>query len=164
MKKGIFAAVLLATVLLCSCNYGTVSKGKSTCTLSVECKTALDHKDKLKKEKLEILPQDGVVFAKKEVSFTKGESVFDVLKRELQKAHIQMEFTKATIGSVSYLEGIGNLYEFDCGAHSGWLYRVNGTFQTVASSEYKVKENDQVEFVYTCDLGKDVGNVGYQKK
>ena len=27
-----------------------------------------------------------------------------------------------------YVEGIGNLYEFDCGSESGWMYKVNGWF------------------------------------
>ena len=27
-----------------------------------------------------------------------------------------------------YIEGINNLYEFDCGELSGWMYKVNGWF------------------------------------
>lgn len=28
----------------------------------------------------------------------------------------------------AYIEGIGNLYEFDCGNLSGWMYSVNGVW------------------------------------
>ena len=59
--------------------------------------------------------------------------------------------------NTAYIEGIANLYEFDCGELSGWMYRVNGEFPNVGCSLYKLKDGDTVEWVYTCDLGRDVG-------
>ncbi len=35
-----------------------------------------------------------------------------------------------------YVEGIGNLYEFDCGKESGWMYKVNGRFPNYGCSSY----------------------------
>ena len=55
------------------------------------------------------------------------------------------------------MEGIDNLYEFDCGQQSGWLYRVNGYSPGYSSSQYVLSDGDQVEWLYTCDLGQDVG-------
>ena len=68
-----------------------------------------------------------------------------------------MEFVNTPIYGSVYVEGIGNLYEFDAGELSGWMYRVNGEFPNFGCSKYILKNGDKVEFVYTCDLGKDVG-------
>ena len=68
-----------------------------------------------------------------------------------------MEFSETPLYGSTYIEGIGNLYEFDCGALSGWMYRVNGTFPNYGCSSYILSDGDVVEWVYTCDLGKDVG-------
>ena len=60
-----------------------------------------------------------------------------------------------------YIEGIGNLYEFDCGAESGWMYAVNGWFPNYGCSQYALQDGDTVTWVYTCDLGRDVGSGGW---
>ena len=57
----------------------------------------------------------------------------------------------------AYIEGIANLYEFDVGNESGWMFRVNDWFPNYGCSRYVLKDGDTVEWVYTCDLGKDVG-------
>ena len=62
-------------------------------------------------------------------------------------------------GSV-YVEGINNLYEFDCGELSGWMYSVNGIYPNYGCSSYILKDGDVICWVYTCDLGYDVGG-GY---
>ena len=122
-----------------------------TCTISIKCSAALSSAA-LKKEKTAILPPDGVILETK-AEFRDGESVFDVLKSK----KIHMEFSNTPgIGS-AYVEGIGNLYEHDCGELSGWMYRVNGEFPKYSCSEYKLKKGDKVEWLYTCDLGADIG-------
>lgn len=65
--------------------------------------------------------------------------------------------TNTPIYNSAYIEGIGNLYEFDCGELSGWMYKVNGWFPNYGCSRYRLKSGDRVEWVYTCDLGRDVG-------
>ncbi len=127
------------------------------CTLSIRCDTILDNMDWLNPEKKELVPEDGVIFATKEVKFYEGESVFNLLLREMKKAKIHMEFTNTPIYNSAYIEGINNLYEFDCGELSGWMYKVNGWFPNYGCSRYGLKEGDVVEWVYTCDLGADVG-------
>ncbi|MDR3314767.1 MAG: DUF4430 domain-containing protein [Oscillospiraceae bacterium] len=133
---------------------------KTTVTLSIRCDTVLHNMDKLKAEKRSIVPSDGAIFSARSVNFTPGESVFDVLKRETQAARIQMEFTNVPLYNSSYIEGIGNLYEFDCGPLSGWMYKVNGVFPSSGSSNYALQEGDVIEWVYSCDLGRDVGGAG----
>ncbi len=130
---------------------------KLTVTLSVTCKTILDNLDIFDKDKLEVLPQDGVIYPAQSVTFYEGESVFDVLLREMQNNKIHMEFVMTPIYNSNYVEGINNLYEFDCGELSGWMYKVNGWFPNYGSSRYLLQDGDVVEWIYTCDLGRDIG-------
>lgn len=128
-----------------------------TVTLSVSAATILDNLNSFNEDKLEVLPQDGIIFAAKKVAFYEGESVFDVLLREMKTNKIHMEFNKTPIYNSNYIEGINNIYEFDCGELSGWTYKVNGWFPDYGSSRYALQDGDVVEWVYTCDLGRDVG-------
>ena len=128
-----------------------------TCTMSVRCDTILQNMDWLDPEKTELVPKDGVLFAEQTVTFYEGESVFNLLLREMKKNKIHMEFENTPLHNSAYIEGIGNLYEFDCGELSGWLYSVNGWFPNYGCSRYQLQEGDRVEWVYTCTLGVDVG-------
>jgi len=128
-----------------------------TCTLSVTCKSILNNMHLFNMDKLEVLPEDGVIYEAQTVTFYEGESVFDVLLREMKKNKIHMEFVMTPIYNSYYIEGINNLYEFDCGELSGWMYRVNGWFPNYGCSRYMLKDGDVVEWIYTCDLGRDIG-------
>lgn len=130
---------------------------KSSVTLSIDCLTALANLDKLDAVKVQLLPDDGFFLPAKEVELNPGETVFDVLLRETRANGIHMEFTKNPALSSSYVEGIGNLYEFDCGELSGWTYLVNGKGIGYGSSSYVLADGDVVEWRYTCDQGRDVG-------
>lgn len=134
-----------------------VTNKELTCTLSVRCDTILNNMKWLNKEKTQLVPKDGVIFSEKTVTFYEGESVFNLLLREMKRNKIHMEFTNTPIYHSAYIEGIGNLYEFDCGELSGWMYKVNGWFPNYGCSQYLLKEGDKVEWLYTCDLGKDIG-------
>ena len=134
-----------------------ISDREYVCTLSVRCDTILKNIDWLDSEKVDIVPKDGVIFAEKTVKFYEGESVFDLLLREMKRNKIHMEFENTPIYNSAYIEGIANLYEFDCGELSGWMYKVNGWFPNYGCSRYQLRAGDKVEWVYTCDLGVDVG-------
>ena len=135
-----------------------VDKNKAyTCTLSITCNTILNNMDKFNMDKIDCLPKDGVIYSERTVVFYGGESVFDVLLRETKKNKIHMEFEMTPIYNSNYIEGINNLYEFDCGELSGWMYKVNGWFPNYGCSRYQLKPGDRIEWVYTCDLGRDVG-------
>ena len=138
-----------------------VDKGKTyTCTFSIECSTILNNLDQLDPDKLEMVPSGGVILSKTTVTFYEGESVFDVLQRLCKEKGIHMEAEWTPIYNSAYVEGIHNLYEFDCGALSGWMYKVNGWYPNYGCSRYQLKDGDVVEWRYTCDLGNDVGG-GY---
>lgn len=126
------------------------------CTLTIRCDTLVGKPEELDKSKAELVPADGLLYSAT-VSFTAGESVFDVLQRAMKEAGIPMEFTSVPVYGSAYIEGIANLYEFDGGPLSGWVYSVNGVFPNYGSSKYALKDGDQVLWQYTCDLGADVG-------
>lgn len=131
-----------------------------TCTISISCATILSNTDELDPEKLELVPEDGWILAPVTVEFTAGQSVFDVLLATVKAQAIHMEYQNTPMYETAYIEGIGNLYEFDCGALSGWMYRVNGWFPNYGCSRYAVQAGDVIEWMYTCDLGSDVGGSG----
>lgn len=128
-----------------------------SCTLSVSCAVLLDKLDSLDEDKRELVPADGWLLAPVTVVFYEGESVFNVLQRTMKQEGIHMEFVNTPVYSSAYIEGIGNLYEFDAGELSGWMYRVNGSFPNYGCSRYVLQDGDGIEWVYTCDLGRDVG-------
>lgn len=123
-----------------------------TCRLSVSCKSVLENYDMLKDSKKEIIPEDGVIFKEKTVEFFTGESVFDVVYREMKSNKIHFEFVKTPMYNSVYIEGIANLYEFDCGNYSGWQYRVNGEKPTYGCSQYTLSNGDEIEIFYSCNL------------
>ena len=135
-----------------------INKGKTyTCTFSIECSSILNNLGDLDSDKLELIPWDGVILAPTTVTFYEGESVYDVLQRVCKENNIHLEFSWTPVYNSAYIEGIHNLYEFDCGALSGWMYRVDGWYPNYGCSRYQLADGEVVEWRYTCDLGKDVG-------
>ena len=132
-----------------------IKKYDNTCTFVIECKTILNNKDKLKKGLEKYVPDDAVIFSGT-VGFDSGESVYDILRRICDENSIQMEASYTPAFSSYYVEGINNLYEFDCGQGSGWMYSVNGVFPNYGCSSYKPVNNDKIAFRYTCELGYDL--------
>ena len=128
-----------------------------TCTVSIECSSILNNLSDLVPEKLDVLPKNGVIFPAQTVTFYEGESVLDVLQRICRENNIHMEASWTPIYNSAYVEGIHNLYEFDCGSGSGWMYRVNGWYPNYGCSRYQLCQGDTVEWRYTCDQGADIG-------
>lgn len=121
---------------------------KETVSLVVECTDLLSNIDYLKEEKRSLVPENGIIFSKNEIEIQENESAFDVLKKELIDAGVHIEFALAPVYNSVYIEGINNIYEFDCGERSGWKYSVNGKYPPIASSDYKVKSGDKIVFTY----------------
>ena len=137
---------------------GTSSAGGSaTCTFSISCATILNNWDECDESKKPLVPADGVILPTTTVTFTEGESVFDVLQRLCRSNGISVDASWTAIYNSAYVKGINNLYQFDVGEGSGWMYKVNGSFPNYGCSSYSLKNGDTVSWVYTCDLGADVG-------
>ena len=178
MKKDLLAicVVVLLLVFICTgtkiqsvddyylTHIDDITEDSETVFLSIKCGTILENWDDLdpalRYEKY--VPSDGVILEKTEYVLRPKDNVYDILDRAVRHNKIQMEYQGANenaFGSV-YIQGINYLYEFSCGPLSGWMYRVNGEFPNYGCSKYELKDGDVIEWVYTCDLGHDVGG-GY---
>lgn len=129
----------------------------NTCTIEVRCDTLLAHMDELSEGKAALVPENGVLLERTSVEFEPGESVFDIFRRCLREQNLHFEYVDARAYDSVYIEGIGNLYEFDCGEQSGWMFSVNGVFPGLGCSAYTVSPGDEIVFAYTCNLGEDLG-------
>lgn len=126
---------------------------ENVCTLSVSCGELSERLEELAPEKRAVVPSNGIIYAENEVVFNEGETVFDILRRELKQNKIHMEFQTSPIYNTAYIEGIANIYEFDCGSLSGWTYKVNGDTPGYGCSQYTVKPGDRIEWIYVCENG-----------
>ena len=124
--------------------------------------TILDNMEQLNQEKADFVPADGWILYSSTVEYTPGETVYDVLYRVCREAGIQMEASYTPMYGSYYVEGINQLYEFDCGKLSGWMYNVNGWYPNYGCSQYEVSNGDVIQWRYTCDLGRDVGDSFYE--
>lgn len=119
-----------------------------TVTLSIRCDTVVGKSDS------EYIPKDGVILKTTEFDIEEQDTVYDILTEAAKQYEIQVENT-GTNGMV-YIAGIHYLYEFDFGDLSGWMYRVNGKTPSVGCDEYTLSDGDSIEWLYTCELGKDL--------
>ena len=138
----------------------TIGSTAYTCTISISCSAILNNMDLCDPAKKDLVPADGWILKPVTVTFYEGESVFNLLRRVCKQQKIHMEFENTPIYNSAYIEGIHNLYEFDVGELSGWMYKVNEWFPNYGCSRYALKDGDVICWVYTCDLGNDVGG-GY---
>ena len=165
MKRIVKVMILVCVLsMLCGCVKANTAKvadtngdGKLTCTLEIRCDTLLTQLDKVPAEKVSLVPEDGLMLAATEVEFIGGESVFDVFRKVLREEKIHFEYVDASAYDSVYIEGIGNIYEFDCGPQSGWMFSVNDVYPGLGCSSYTLADGDVIVFSYTCDLGADLG-------
>jgi hypothetical protein len=93
-------------------------------------------------------PKDrGTILASSKVEFKDGATVFDILLQIAKKQGIQVESRGS--GATAYIEGIDNIYEFDYGVKSGWVFELNGISLTKSIGTMKVKDGDTIECYYT---------------
>lgn len=138
-----------------------ITEESETVFISIRCDTVLDNYDDLDPalRSEEYVPNDGVILPPTEYVLRHGDTVFDILDRAVRYNKIQMEYQgsdKNGFGSV-YIQGIHYIYEFSCGPLSGWMYRVDGEYPNYGCSKYELKDGQVIEWIYTCDLGRDVG-------
>ncbi len=123
-----------------------------TVTMSITCDTVAG------KGKEEVTPSDGVVLPKTTVTLNEGSTVYDCFIYVVKLYEIQFEDNTQAMNdhTNAYISGINNLYEFDYGELSGWMYSVNGNFADVGCGQYTLSDNDNIEWQYTCNLGEDL--------
>ncbi|WP_026907082.1 DUF4430 domain-containing protein [Paucisalibacillus globulus] len=103
-----------------------------------------------------IVISDGEVpLSSYDVEITEGDTVLDALVKATEGKQIDLAYSGQDDGA--YVEGIDGVFEFDRGPGSGWMYRVNGIFPNRGAGVIKLVPGDQVEWLYTTDLGQDIG-------
>lgn len=132
-------------------------KTVKTCTIEIRCDTIMDNLDDLREGKLQYVPPNGVILNTSKVEFIGGETVYNVLKRVCEYSKIPLEYSWTVEYGGYYIEGIDNIFEFDCGFKSGWMYKVNGWYPNYGCSNYIIKDGDVILWNYTCDYGADLG-------
>lgn len=153
MKKKILALVM-CVAMLCGCSNGAAeAEGELSCSIEISCEELLEKMEKLDEAKREIVPKDGIIFYDEEVFFSEGDNAFDVLKAALDDAEIQMEYTSTVAYNSVYIEGIGNIYEGDCGDMSGWGYTVNGEFPDDGINNYILQDGDELVLNFITSYG-----------
>jgi len=138
--------------------YAQEVTGGMEVTFSADCKSVLGRMDTIDPSvnQPSVIPPDGVVIAECTLSLPEGSSAFDALITAARQQQVRVDYTGSSWGT--YVRSIGYISEFGFGELSGWMYRVNGEFPRVYAGEFTLHEGDVVEFVYTCDLGGDVGD------
>ena len=154
-----YAFVLLAAALLI---YGVFSldvqgrdayysaagkSGSMATTITIRCDTVAGRADHI--------PADGVILAESTVMLAENATAFDQLVLAVREHKIHMDKEEGAMGTV-YVKGLANLYEFDYGDLSGWMFCVNGGSAQTGSGDYRLKAGDRVEWLYTTELGRDL--------
>lgn len=99
------------------------------------------------------IPADGVILADTEFPIALGDTAYTLLTDAARAFAIHMESSGTT--GMMYVQGIGNVYEFDFGDLSGWMYLVNGEAPSVGCDQCVLAPGDVIEWRYTRDLGRD---------
>lgn len=129
-----------------------VSDNTITVTISITCDTVAGRGDE------SVTPSDGVILSETEITLEEGATVYDCLIKAAKLNKIQLEDNTQTLSdhTHAYIAGINNLYEFDYGELSGWMYSVDGDFADVGCGEYTLSGGETIEWKYTCNLGDDI--------
>jgi len=133
--------------------YGDVTEKANaigSVVFSVRCDTVSG------KTESEYIPADGVILENTEFAIAEGDTVYDILIEAAKKYGIQVE--NSGVEGMAYITGINYLYEFQFGDLSGWVFLVNGERPSVGCDSYILRDKDVVEWLYTCELGNDLGS------
>ncbi|MHC6181193.1 cell wall-binding repeat-containing protein [Clostridium sp. JNZ X4-2] len=100
----------------------------------------------------------GNIVSESSLSFTKGDTVFDVLKRTLDSKGIH--FTNTGSGGTTYISSINHEAEKDRpqgggkSNYSGWKYSVDGTFPSFScgASQEILQGGEKIHWIYVLDV------------
>ena len=159
--KNYLFPVIVAVIALLAVNFIKIEK---TSDYYGSKTTAGDHPvttyitircDTIKDEDKDYIPKDGIILDHTPIVIEDGSTAFDQLVSAVKEYSIQMENEGSS--RQAYISGINYIYEFDFGDLSGWMFSVNGEFANVGCGEFKLHEGDEVQWLYTTNLGKDLG-------
>ncbi len=115
-----------------------------TVTLTIRC-------DEIPDKSAAHVPDDGVILDAATFEIEAGDTVYDILLEAAGKYQIPLE--SGGRDDSAYVKGIGNIYEFDFGELSGWVYYVNGESPSQSCGAYRLSHDDAIEWRYSLDGG-----------
>jgi len=98
---------------------------------------------------LAIYADDAVILPETDVVIYGNKTVFDVIRQQTRANRIHMEFSGT--GMAVYVKGINNLYEFDKGPESGWVFYKNGEYSTKGCGTVRVEDGDHIVWQYVTE-------------
>lgn len=93
----------------------------------------------------------GVILSKTEVEIQDNDTVMSLTKRVLGVEEISYKVNSGYVSSIDGQE------EKDKGSGSGWMCSVNGSFINTSADNVDVRDGSDIKWLYTYDLGKDLG-------
>lgn len=145
----IVIAAVVAVTLTVKFSGDNSQKTIGSVTISISCEI-------IKDQNKSHIPENGIILKETEVEIESGDTVYDVLSEICKKKNILFS------SNMGYIEGINNIFETDFGKSSGWIYFVNGEAPSVGCGSYELDNGDEIEWHYTCDLGKDL-DIDFEK-
>ena len=114
-------------------------------------KTPVDPEPGNKYADLYIKGYRGVILDESNIKIKEGESVLNFTLRTLDERGISY------INKNGYISSIDGQAEYDRGDESGWMFSVNDAYPGTGAGTVTIKNGDTVKWLYTEDLGKDIG-------
>ena len=151
----LLSAVILLTNFESTASYYSGKKAEKqdavgAVTMSIRCDTiAYDHARRA------YIPEDGVILPETRFEISSGDSAYQILTEAARQYGIQLDAQGSAI-AMTYVKGIAYIYELEYGEQSGWMYYVNGVAPSVNAGEYRLKDGDVVQWMYSMDIGQDV--------
>ena len=122
------------------------TKKTYTCTVTIDCSVLLSNMDNLTEGKEAYVPSNGYILKNYTIKAQEGETVYSLLKRVCAANGIPYNAQNTSFGT--YISGINNLDEKDCGSASGWKYKVNGVYPGHTCEREKIKSNSTIVWEY----------------
>jgi len=160
-KQAVFFIIVTLIVVTVVLNLGffrraTLNQAESfEVTLWVHCDVLLENMDMLDRDRHELVPEDGIIFPMTVVRAYYGDSVFDVLQREMRNSGIHMVSRMMPVYNLAFVEAINNIFMSDAGSMSGWQFRVNGESGSLGASQQILQTGDIIEWFFTLDFSED---------
>ncbi len=95
---------------------------------------------------IEIQGPSEIILSTTTVEISEGDTVFSVTEKVLNENNIP--FSSKGTKNNKYVEGINNIYEFDYGPSSGFIYSVDGITPSVSSSKFELSDGEMVIWSY----------------
>ncbi|WP_026896303.1 S-layer homology domain-containing protein [Clostridiisalibacter paucivorans] len=100
----------------------------------------------------------GRILSRTKVEIQKDDTVITLTKRVLRANNIDYQQRSG------YIASIDGQAEMDKGSKSGWMFSINGEFPNVGADSVNLRDGDYIKWLYTTNLGEDIGNPYKEEK